>query len=174
MPHPAPAVLALLGLLLAGCTGGTALPSLTVTSPAFQPGKPIPSEYTCDGGDHVPPMSIKGAPANARYLAVILDDPDAPRGTWTHWTFWDLPVAKGDLPKDAKVAALGAREGTTSAGSTGYHGPCPPSGSHRYIVHAYATVDPLGLPAGAPLSALQSALKGKALAEGMLASTYSR
>lgn len=147
------------------------MPPLTVTSSAFQPGQPIPAEFTCTGGDHIPPLTIRGAPAQARYLAVVFDDPDAPGGTWTHWTFWDLPVAKGDLARDAKVGALGAREGATSAGSVGYHGPCPPSGTHRYMVHAYATVDPLGLAAGASVPDVRSALKMRAIAQGTLQGT---
>lgn len=168
------AAAALAGLLLAGCAGAAALPALTVTSTAFVAGKPIPREFSCDGGDHSPPLAFSGLPPSAKYLAVVLDDPDAPRGTWTHWTFWDLPVARAPLPKDAQVTALGAKEGTTSAGSVGYHGPCPPSGTHRYVVHAWATAEPLGLPAGAAVDAVHKAAKAKAVAQGELMGTYSR
>jgi Raf kinase inhibitor-like YbhB/YbcL family protein len=168
------APLACLGLLLAGCAGASALPKLAVTSTAFQQGQPIPRQFSCDGGDHSPPIAVAGLPADARYLAVILDDPDAPKGTWTHWTFWDLPVARAPIPQDAKVAGLGAKEGTTSAGSTGYHGPCPPSGTHRYFVRVWATAEPLGLPAGAAVNSLREAVKAKAVAQGELMGTYSR
>ena len=150
------------------------MPSFTVTSTAFAQGQPIPKQFSCDGGDHSPPLAFSGLPADAKYLAVVLDDPDAPKGTWTHWTFWDLPVARVPLPQDAKVTALGAKEGTTSAGSVGYQGPCPPSGTHRYFVHAWATAEPLGLAAGASVDAVHKAVKAKAVAQGELMGTYRR
>jgi Raf kinase inhibitor-like YbhB/YbcL family protein len=150
------------------------LPRLTVTSSAYAEGGSIPRDFSCDGGDRSPPLSIGGAPAGARYLAVVFDDPDAPRATWTHWTFWDLPVARGNLPAGADVKALGAVEGTTSAKSAGYHGPCPPGGTHRYIVHAYATGEPLGLPPGAAVDQVWKALQAKAVAEGTLMGRYTR
>lgn len=146
----------------------------TVTSPAYQEGQSIPPEYTCDGADQPPPLVFAGMPSEARYLAVVLDDPDAPRGTWTHWTFWDLPVSKATLASGADVSAMGAKEGATSAGSVGYHGPCPPSGTHRYIVHAYATAGPLGLGTGASIEAVHKALESKAVAQGTLNGTYHR
>jgi Raf kinase inhibitor-like YbhB/YbcL family protein len=168
--------LALLGLVLAGCaTEPPTLPSLAVTSSAFSQGKPIPKEFSCDGGDRSPPLSIAGLPAGADYVAVVLDDPDAPKGTWTHWTFWDLPAAKaGNLPAGVAVEGLGAIQGTTSAGSVGYHGPCPPGGTHRYFVRAYATNGSLGLAKGASVDAVRKALKAKAVAQGELMGTYSR
>ena len=113
--------------------------------------------------------------ANAfRLSSACTTSTEAPRGTWTHWTFWDLPVAQADLPAGANVAGFGAREGTTSARAVGYHGPCPPGGTHRYIVHAYATAAPLGLAPGATVDQLKAALQGKVLAEGRLQGTYKR
>lgn len=147
---------------------------LKVTSSAYSEGETIPREFTCDGADRSPPLAIEGMPAGARYLALILDDPDAPRGTWTHWTWWDLPVAHADLPPGADVKALGARQGMTSAHTVGYHGPCPPSGVHRYVVHAYATAVPLSLPEGASVASVHEALRGKALASGTLMARYAR
>lgn len=170
----------LVAAALAGCSSPQEghdlpnLPKLTVTSSAYAEGGAIPKEYSCDGSDKAPPLAISGAPAGARFYAVVFDDPDAPRGTWTHWTFWDLPVARGNLPAGADVKALGATEGTTSAKSTGYHGPCPPGGTHRYIVHAFATNGTLGLPAGASVDQVWKAIEAKAVAEGTLMGRYSR
>ncbi len=148
--------------------------SLKVTSAAYSEGQAIPREFTCDGLDQSPPLAIDGIPAEARFLALILDDPDAPRGTWTHWTWWDLPVAHAHLPAGADVKALGARQGMTTARTVGYHGPCPPGGTHRYIVHAYATAIPLALPEGASVAVVHEALQGKTLASGTLTARYSR
>lgn len=150
------------------------LPRLTVTSPAYREGQPIPREFTCDGDDRSPPLAVAGFPPQARWWALVLDDPDAPRGTWTHWTFWDLPVADASLPAGADVAALGAVEGLTSAKEVGYHGPCPPGGTHRYVATAYATTDRLGLPRGAPVADVHAALRAKAVASGALLGTYGR
>ena len=147
---------------------------LKVTSSAYSEGQAIPREFTCDGQDWSPPLEIQGVPPAARFIALVLDDPDAPRGTWTHWTFWDLPVSHSRLAAGADVKALGARQGMTSARSVGYHGPCPPGGTHRYVVHAYATAGPLGLPEGAAVAAVQEAVKGKAIASGTLTGLYTR
>src|SRR5688572_25975516 len=104
---------------------------LTVTSPAFQHGQPIPPLFTCKGQGVSPELRIAGVPAGAKGITLIVDDPDAPRGTWTHWTAWDLPADTKVLAQGASATALGGVEGMTSAKSTGYHGPCPPSGTHR-------------------------------------------
>jgi Raf kinase inhibitor-like YbhB/YbcL family protein len=151
--------------------------SLTVTSPAYSEGKPIPAEFTCDGDGRSPPLSIAGLPPGVRFLSLVFDDPDAPRGTWTHWTFWDLPTGgKGpvDLPAGVDVEERGARQGRTSAGTVGYHGPCPPGGTHRYVVHAFASSEPLGLPNGASIEVVHAELKRKAFAMGTLTGTYKR
>jgi Raf kinase inhibitor-like YbhB/YbcL family protein len=148
--------------------------AMRVTSPAYSEGQAIPPGFTCDGEDRSPPLEIQGLPVGTRFVALVLDDPDAPGGTWTHWTFWDLPAAHASLPAAADVKALGARQGTTSARSVGYHGPCPPGGTHRYVVRVYALASQLALPDGATVAALQDALKGKALASATLTGVYSR
>ena len=147
---------------------------LKVTSPAYAEGQAIPRQFTCDGEDRSPPLEFQGLPPGTKFLAWVLDDPDAPRGTWTHWTVWDLPAATNRIPAGADIQALGGRQGTTSARSVGYHGPCPPGGTHRYIVHAYALASPLGLPEGAPVGDVQAALKGKTIAGGTLIANYTR
>ena len=148
--------------------------SLTVTSSAFAQGQPIPKQYTCSGSDLSPPLAIAGLPNGTKGLALILDDPDAPGGTWTHWTLWDLPPTRTNLVTGANITSLGGVEGTTSAKSVGYHGPCPPSGTHRYFVHVWALKETLGLPRGASVAELRKALDAKALAQGQLMGTFSR
>lgn len=148
--------------------------SLSVTSSAFSEGGPVPSKYSCDGSDVSPPLRISGLPQGARYVALVMDDPDAPSGTWTHWAWWDLPAGPADLGEGADVTDAGAREGKNSWGRTGYGGPCPPSGTHRYYFRAFATEEPLGLPSGASVGAVWDALAQKAVAQGELMGTYSR
>lgn len=145
-----------------------------MTSPAFRDGQPIPRDYTCQGRDVSPPLVITQIPAAASHLALILDDPDAPRGTWTHWTFWDLPAENVRLAEGQDVAALRAMQGRTSARSIGYHGPCPPTGTHRYYVHVYALGARLGLTSGAAVAELRAALANKAIAHGVLMGTYAQ
>lgn len=183
VPPRAPRALALASLaapLLAGCLGappvegpGAAAPAtLSLSSSAFPHGSPIPREYSCRGENVSPPLAFGGVPGGAAALALILDDPDAPRGTFTHWAFWDLPPARAALPRGADLEALGAREGRNDAGTTGYVGPCPPSGTHRYVFTGYALREPLGLAAGSPVADLRAALEGRVLARGELVGTF--
>ena len=109
---------------------------LIVTSRAFKNGEMIPKKYTCKGGDVNPPLEIKGIPAEAKSLALIMDDPDAPVGTWVHWVVWNIPL-EGVEKVIAENSAPGI-EGINSAGKHHYHGPCPPSGVHRYYFKFYA------------------------------------
>lgn len=145
---------------------------LVVRSSAFRHGQPIPRRFTCQGEDRSPPLDVTGYPEGTRALAVIVDDPDAPRGTWTHWTAWDFKPQP--IPEGFDVAAAGGREGTTSAGTVGYHGPCPPDGMHRYIVQLYALRAPLGLAEGASVKAVREAVRDAAIAQGELMGTYEK
>lgn len=144
----------------------------TLTSPAFRDGQPVPREFTCQGRDTSPALAWTGAPAGTVGFALVLDDPDAPRGTWTHWTWWDLPATVTSLPAGVDVGRLGATEGTTSARSVGYHGPCPPSGRHRYIFTVHALREPLRLARGASIADVHAALNAKSLASCRLLGTY--
>lgn len=146
--------------------------TLVLASPAYKQGEPIPERYTCKGADVSPPFSISGVPPAAKALALILDDPDAPRGTWTHWTAWNIPTKVVRLDEGADLSKSGARQGVTSAGSIGYHGPCPPSGTHRYFTRLYALKEPLPLGEGATRAQLDKALDGKVLAWGELMGTF--
>lgn len=146
--------------------------SLSLTSSAFRHGEPIPREFTCQGDDVSPPLAWAGVPREARALALVMDDPDAPRGTFTHWTWWDAPADAKSLAKGEPAAKLGAKEGRTDFDATGYGGPCPPTGSHRYFFRLYALREPLGLPAGARVADVWKALDGRVLAWGELMGTY--
>ncbi len=153
--------------------------SLTLGSTAFAPGGAIPALYTCEGKDVSPPLAWSGAPDGTRSFALIVDDPDAPdpaapKMTWVHWVLYNLPVSTQGLPEAIRADALpsGTREGLNDWGRTGYGGPCPPVGCHRYVHTLYAldTVLPdLRSPAKA---ALEKALRGPVLARAELVGTY--
>ncbi len=154
---------------------------MIIESPAFPHGGEIPRKYTCDGEDISPPLSWSGIPSGTRSLALIVDDPDAPdprapKMTWVHWVLYDLPPDSTGLPEGVAPAALppGTRQGLNDWKRTGYGGPCPPIGRHRYFHKLYAldTVLPdLGTPTKAQLEA---AMKGHVLAEAQLVGTYQR
>lgn len=145
---------------------------LKLTSPSYAEGQAIPERFTCKGADVSPPFAWSGVPRGARSLAFILDDPDAPGGTWTHWTFWNLPAAAKGLEEGADVTAAGAVQGRTSNGTQGYHGPCPPSGTHRYVATLYALSQPLSLQQGATAQQMRAAMTGRIVAQARLAGTF--
>jgi Raf kinase inhibitor-like YbhB/YbcL family protein len=151
--------------------------AMEITSSAFKADGMIPSKYTCDGADVSPPLEWKNAPGGARAFALICEDPDAPAGTWIHWVLYDLPAHVTKLPENVppdRQLANGAKHGTTSARSIGYHGPCPPSGTHRYYFKLYALDGPTGLGPGATREQVLSAAKGHVLAESQLMGRYKR
>jgi Raf kinase inhibitor-like YbhB/YbcL family protein len=179
-------------LLLPGCGRGTPTETLlpedpkTMTihleSPAFADNQPIPKVYTCDGKGVSPPLRWSGVPENARALALVCEDPDAPRGTFTHWVVFDLPPDAKELPEGVPTVervALGtggvaARQGKNDFGKTGYGGPCPPSGTHHYVFRIFALDDKPDPGPGAGRETLLRAIKGHVLAEGRLTGLYSR
>ncbi|HEU5250307.1 MAG TPA: YbhB/YbcL family Raf kinase inhibitor-like protein [Thermoanaerobaculia bacterium] len=137
----------------------------------------IPSQYTCDGRNVSPPLSWSGVPADAKNLALICDDPDAPAGVWVHWVVYDLPASAKGLPEAVPLRdeiSGGGRQGKNDFRKTGYGGPCPPGGTHRYVFTLSALDRPVGLPAGATKAQLLSAMRGHVLAEGKLTGKYSR
>jgi len=147
-----------------------------LTSEVFLEGAPIPSEYTCNGEDVSPPLAWSGAPDNTSSFALIMDDPDAPMGTWVHWVLFNLP---GDanaldvgLPSEAEFPD-GSRQGTNSWGRLGYGGPCPPSGNHRYYFKLYALDTSLVLSESAAKEDVLAAMEGHILMETELMGTYS-
>lgn len=143
---------------------------MQLTSDAFNDQARIPTKYTCDGDNVSPPLRIDGIPDGTAALALVVDDPDAPSGTWDHWIAYDIPVVSS-IPED--VGELGT-PGINSWGTTGYGGPCPPSGTHRYFFTVYALDAELGLPAGSDKAALLDALDGNTVAEATLLGRYSR
>jgi len=154
---------------------------LTISSTAFPEGGEIPRPYTCDGDDRSPPLAWSGVPPGARSLALIVDDPDAPdpkapRMTWVHWVLYDIPPGATALVEAAKPGDLpqGTREGLNDWKRTGYGGPCPPVGRHRYFHKLYAldvTLGDLGRPTKAKLEA---AMRGHVVAQAELVGTYQR
>ncbi|HEV8359899.1 MAG TPA: YbhB/YbcL family Raf kinase inhibitor-like protein [Candidatus Thermoplasmatota archaeon] len=170
--------LAVAALALAGCASGPqptdAPQTLTVASPAFAAGQPIPREYTCQGTNHAPPLALPAAPPGAVAYALAMDDPDAPRGTFTHWTWWNVPASTRALPAGADIGELGGTEGSNSAGRVGYTGPCPPTGAHHYRFRVFAQDRGLGLGPGAGVEELGRALAGRVMAWGELVGTYEK
>jgi hypothetical protein len=154
--------------------------TLRLSSSAFNEGEKIPKKYTADGPDVSPPLKIEGAGPNAESFALIMDDPDAPAGTWVHWLIWNI-LAKSTkipegIPADREVKALsGAKQGVNDFGRIGYGGPSPPPGSaHRYRFKLYALDATLDLRAGASLEELEKAVKGHTIAESVLTGIYGR
>lgn len=151
---------------------GHMIKKLTVTSAAFQAGDHIPDIYTCDGKNFSPPISWSEVPLNSKSIVLIVDDPDAPKGAWVHWIAFNLPPHLTELPQNASIKDLGGLEGTTSFESTGYGGPCPPSGSHRYYFKIYALDTILDLEPSIGKQELVQAMQGHILAEGQLMGIY--
>jgi len=155
--------------------------SLTLTSAAFADGAPIPAVYTCDGKDISPPLAWSGAPSATQSFALVVDDPDAPdpaapKMTWVHWVLYDLPASATALAEAAPAKALpaGMREGLNDWKRTGYGGPCPPIGRHRYFFKLYALDRLLGDLRHPGKAALEKAMQGHVLAQATLIGTYEK
>jgi len=144
---------------------------MKITSSAFQEGGNIPSKFTCDGADSSPPLQIAEVPSGAKSLALIVDDPDAPSGLFTHCIVWNISPQTNAIAEGS--ASKGVR-GTNDFGKSGYGGPCPPSGTHRYYFKVFALDRELDLPAGAKRGQLDAAMKGHIVAQGELIGRYSR
>jgi Raf kinase inhibitor-like YbhB/YbcL family protein len=148
--------------------------ALTLSSPAFTAGGDIPKLFTCDGSDMAPHLIWTGAPEGVRSFALIVDDPDAPSGTFTHWVLYDIPGDRTDVPSGTRSDAIGL-SGRNSRGQIGYTGPCPPSGTHRYFFRLFALdVETLGLTAGASRNAVEDAMAAHLLERAELMGRYSR
>ena len=151
--------------------------AITITSSVFAEGALIPKKYTCDAEDISPDLKWSGVPKEAKSLALICDDPDAPVGTWVHWVLFNIPadvttLAAG-VPSDP-VLKNGARHGKNDFRKLGYGGPCPPGGTHRYFFKIYALDTLLTLESGSTKAQLVAAMKGHLLAEGQLMGKYKR
>jgi hypothetical protein len=177
----------LIGVLLAAAlaTGaaGQQIPgrsgAMNLASSAFAHNGAIPRKHTCDGNDSSPPLSWSGVPAQAKSLVLIVDDPDAPdpaapKMTWVHWVLYNLPPSAGGLAEGVKSLPAGTAEGTNDWQRTGYGGPCPPVGRHRYFHKLYAldtVIQGLGRPNKA---AIERAMQGHVIARAELIGTYER
>lgn len=144
---------------------------ITVSSTAFKDGETIPAQFTCDGADEPPPLAWSGVPSGIAALALVVDDPDAPRGTFVHWVVLDLPADTTRLEGSLPAAAVQAKN---TAGQPSYFGPCPPSGTHHYRFTVYALSKPTGLRDGADLDGALEAVRSTATAQGRLVGTYTR
>ena len=144
---------------------------ITITSPAFKAGGTIPPTFTCKGANQNPPLQFGGIPKEAKSLALIIDDPDAPGGLFTHWLVWNIGPANTQLGENSVPA--GAAQGMNDFGRIGYGGPCPPSGTHRYYFRLFALDQKIDLSPGAKRGALEQALKGHILARGELMARFS-
>jgi len=163
-------LLLVLAVIFAGCMQLEAF-KMNLTSPAFENGGVIPVKYTCDGENISPPLGIADIPNGTESLALILDDPDAPMGTWDHWLIWDFdPVGR----IDENSVPHGAVLGMNSFKRLSYGGPCPPDREHRYFFRLYALDIRLQLPEGSSKEALLKAMGGHVLAEAELMGRYNR
>jgi Raf kinase inhibitor-like YbhB/YbcL family protein len=155
--------------------------ALSITSSAFSDQGEIPSRYTCDGKDISPPLSWSGAPSGTKSLVLIVDDPDAPdpaapRMTWVHWVLYNIPPTATGLPEAVRANDLpaGTLQGLNNWTRTGYGGPCPPIGRHRYFHKLYA-LDVMLPDLGTPTKAsVEKAMRGHVLAEAQVMGTYQR
>jgi|GEM_PF-66625 len=149
-----------------------AMSEFSITSSAFAENGSIPPEYTADGRNVSPPLAISAVPDGTLSLALIMDDPDAPRGTWDHWIVWNIPPATAEI--SAGSVPAGAVQGANGWGRSDYGGPSPPSGTHRYFFKLYALDAALDLKPGANKAALERAMEGHIIAQATLVGLYSR
>jgi Raf kinase inhibitor-like YbhB/YbcL family protein len=166
--------MAILLLLASGATSKEAgkMSTLSIESPAFKNNASIPRNYTCDGKDVNPPLVIRGVPDGAQSLALIVDDPDAPMGTWVHWVVWNIDPATMQVGENSVPS--GAQQGKNDFRKTSYGGPCPPSGTHRYFFKLYALDTKLNLGSNATKADVEKAMKGHILGEAQTMGLYKR
>ncbi|HEX2780919.1 MAG TPA: YbhB/YbcL family Raf kinase inhibitor-like protein [Gemmatimonadaceae bacterium] len=155
--------------------------TLSIASPAFTPDDVIPRRHTCDGEDLSPELHFSGAPAGTRSLALIVEDPDAPdpaapKRVYCHWILYDIPPTTPSLPEGVRRAQLpaGTREGANDWGRTGYGGPCPPIGRHRYYFRLFAVDRMLGDIGTPSKKQLEAALGAHVLEKAVVMGTYER
>ncbi len=143
--------------------------TMRLVSAAFAQNGPIPATYTCQGANVSPPLEMRGVPDAAKSMVLVVEDPDAPLGTWTHWTVWNV-APRASFPEGAPPA--NAIEGKTSFGKPGYGGPCPPAGVHRYFFKLYALDDVPALPPSTDARALEAAIAPHVIEKAGLVGTY--
>ena len=151
---------------------GVKMGELKISSSVFENNGSIPKKYTCDGTDVSPPLKIENVPSEAKSLALIVDDPDAPMGTWVHWVLWNIPpetkeVKEGSVPE-------GSQQGMNDFRKQNYGGPCPPSGTHRYLFKLYALDSLLNLNPRSTKADVEKAMKGHILSQAQVVGLYKR
>ncbi len=180
--------LLIIGFLVGACSSGkktediptstVEIHGLIITSSAFHDGETIPPKYTCDTTDTSPDLHWSGVPAGVKSLALIVDDLDAPNGTWVHWVLFNIPPELADLPAGVQQAPIvegTGIQGKNSSGNDGYNGPCPPKGKpHHYYFKVYALDIVLDLISGSTKAQVEKAMVGHILAQGQLVGTYGR
>ncbi len=149
-----------------------AMDAIRISSAAFTQNGSIPAKYTCDGSDASPPLIIENIPPEAKSLALIVDDPDAPAGTWVHWVVWNIGPAVKEIKENSPPS--GAQEGMNDFRRRGYGGPCPPGGTHRYFFNLYALDTTLTLGPNTTKALLEQAMKNHVLAQSELIGKYKR
>ncbi len=142
---------------------------MKITSPEFENNKSIPSKFTCEGRDINPALELFDIPSQAQELALIVDDPDAPMGTFNHWVVYNIPICSR-IEEDS----VPGTQGINTANEKSYHGPCPPSGTHRYFFKLYALDKKLGLKEGLSKGALEKAMQGHIIDKAELVGLYKR
>lgn len=145
---------------------------MKISSSAFQNNATIPAKYTCDGQDINPPLKVESIPGGTKSLALIVDDPDAPRGTWVHWVVWNINPQTSELKENSVPA--GAQQGMNDFRRLAYGGPCPPSGTHRYFFKLYALDATLTLSSRSTKSDLERAMKGHIIEQAEIIGLYRR
>ena len=146
--------------------------SFCLTSSSFKNQQELPPKYTCDGENVSPSLRWEGAPHETKSFVLIVDDPDAPNQTWTHWVVYNIPHSVTECAEGK--APTGSLEGKNDFGKIGYGGPCPPSGTHRYFFKLYALTEALALVPGATKSEVEEAMKPYILKETEIIGTYKR
>jgi Raf kinase inhibitor-like YbhB/YbcL family protein len=167
----------LAALLVSGCTSTQPeevmqMGDLKLTSPAFPDNGDIPAKFTCQGDDVNPQLGIEGVPAGAKSIVLIMDDPDAPMGTWDHWIVFNIAPDTASIAENSVPS--GAVQGRNGWGNSEYGGPCPPSGTHRYVFKLYALDTTLQLDQNADKGAVESAMQGHVLAQTKLTGLYGK
>jgi Raf kinase inhibitor-like YbhB/YbcL family protein len=167
-----------LGAWILLAQGGGLAMALDLKSTAFDPNQTIPRKYTCDGPDLSPALQWTGVPRETKTLALVVEDPDAPAGTWVHWVLYDLPGGARELPEGVPTTETlprGGAQGRNDFGRIGYGGPCPPPGRpHRYVFTLYALSSRVNLAPGATKKELLHSVHGHVLAEAKLVGKYGR
>ena len=158
--------------------------SFALSSPAFSHQSDIPAKYTCDGGDHQPALKWTNPPVGTKSYALIMEDPDAPRGTWIHWIIFNIPAGVTEFQENIEYFAQGEKQGMNSweehhieggkRGNVKYGGPCPPNGKHRYLFTLYALDYDLALPEGVRKDDLLKAMEGHILGTAQLIGFYEK